>query len=274
MFYKNGWVSLILFFSFLYLTDFLGGFVYIVDDTSYMIEMIINPNIDISNLDIQKQLIIFHTYQQEAQEKDIETTMDSPTEDTLKRKKIYIYSTHQNEKYNDGKTVVDASLYLVDKLEDEGFQVVVELNDFNKYAKKNGYGYDALYEVSRIFFEQALIEYGGFDYVIDLHRDGVGSANTSVIKDEISYAKMMFVISSAHNHHQMQTTTAQNWMKLGNDKVKGIFKNINKKYYTIFNQDLIEHVYLLEMGSNNNSIVEVQNSIDVFVSVFKEGVNG
>jgi hypothetical protein len=34
----------------------------------------------------------------------------------------------------------------------------------------------------------------------------------------------------------------------------------------------MEHVYLLEMGSNNNTFDEVQKSIDVFSSVFTKGV--
>ena len=67
MFYKNGWVSLILFFSFLYLTDFLGGFVYIMHDTSKMMEMLLRPSINFSDLDLQKQLVIFHTYQKHLQ---------------------------------------------------------------------------------------------------------------------------------------------------------------------------------------------------------------
>ena len=272
MFYKNGWVSLILFFSFLYLTDFLGGFVYIMHDTSKMMEMLLRPSIDFSDLDLQKQLVIFHTYQKEAEDKHIDTTVDDSKIDKTEKKKVYIYNSHQNETYKGGKTVVDAALYLAEKLESQGYQVVVELNDFNKYAKKNGYSYDALYDVSRIFLKQALVDYDGFDYVIDLHRDGVGNANTSVVYEGESYAKMMFVISSAHDNYHSQTMLVKKWMKMGNAEVNGIFKNISRKYYTIFNQDVLEHVYLLEMGSNNNTFDEVQKSIDIFSGVFTKGV--
>ena len=61
-------------------------------------------------------------------------------------------------------------------------------------------------------------------------------------------------------------------MKIGNAEVNGIFKNISRKYYTVFNQDVMEHVYLLEMGSNNNTFDEVQKSIDIFSGVFVKGV--
>ena len=265
---QNGWVSLILFFLFLFMTDFFSGIRYLLEDTTTILEQIIRPSFQFDTLDLQKQLLIFNTYQTYANESEVDTTTGEPPKETSSNKKsVYIYSTHQTEKYNDGKTVVDASIRLAELLEEKGMNVIVELNDFSKYAKSNGYTYDDLYEVSRFYFQQAIEEYGEFDYVIDLHRDGVGNANTSIVQDGVSYAKMMFVVSLAGKHSDVQYTLASLMTKEMNINIKGIGKNINKKYYTIFNQDVLENVYLVEMGSNNNSFNEVEKTLEVFVEV-------
>ena len=273
MVHQNGWISFILFICFLILTDFLSGIQYILNDTTILLEQIIRPNFELSRLDVQKQLVIFHTYETKAKDSDIETTLTKPnTEIKQNQKKIYIYNSHQNEMYKDDKSVVDASIYLATLLEKEGFKVIVELNDFNQYAKKNGYSYDELYDVSAIYLNKAISEYNGFDYVIDLHRDGVGNANTSVVVNDISYAKMMFVVSLAGKYNETQYAYAKQISKLGNQKVNGIFKNITKKYYTIFNQDVTENLYLIEMGSNNNTFEEVKQSLQVFTEIFTKEV--
>lgn len=270
--YQSGWISLIFYCVFLILTDFVGGIAYLITDTTTIIETILRPSFSFEEMDLQEQLLIFSTYKTKADQQHIETTIGEPIKNESKQQMIYIYNTHQNEKYTDGKTVVDASIYLAELFENKGFKVIVELNDFNQYAKKNSYSYDELYEVSRFYFKQAIETYGNFDYVIDLHRDGVGSASTSVVSNEISYAKMMFVVSEANIHYELQNKLAKSIMKVGNEEINGVFKNINKKYYTVFNQDLLDHVFLIEMGSNNNNFTEVKNSLEVFVESFIEGV--
>ena len=269
--YPNGWISLILYCIFLVMTDFASGIEYLITDTTTIIETILRPSFNFEDLDFQQQLLIFRTYKTIADDQNVETTIGKPTKNENKQM-IYIYNTHQNEKYLDGKTVVDASLYLAKLFEQKGYKVIVELNDFNQYAKKNSYGYDELYEVSRYYFKQAIETYGSFDYVIDLHRDGVGNANTTLTYNGINYAKMMFVVSEASTHFEVQNNIVKNIMKEGNSRKIGIFKNISKKYYTVFNQDLLEKVFLIEMGSNNNSFIEVENSLEVFVEAFVEGV--
>ena len=124
-----------------------------------------------------------------------------------------------------------------------------------------------------MYFKQAVKMYGQFDYVIDLHRDGVGNVSTSVIYNSESYAKMMFVISEASAYYDGNYNFAKNIMKVGNHKINGIYKNINRKYYTLFNQDLFENIYLIEMGSNNNTFLEVERSLEIFVESFIEGGN-
>ncbi|MDD6466867.1 MAG: stage II sporulation protein P [Erysipelotrichaceae bacterium] len=268
---RDGWVSLILFLFFLYMTDFFPSLCYLFVDTSKLVEQLINPTIRFDHIDLEKQLLIFHTYQSIANETEVETTTGEPTNPNQKYdRKVYIYSTHQTEKYKDGKTVVDASLELARLLEEKGMKVIVELNDFSKYAKKNGFTYDELYEVSRIYLKEAIEKYGPFDYVIDLHRDGVGSAKTIVKKDNITYAKMMYVVSVAGPYADHHYDHAKQMMQLCNEQISGIGKSINKKYYTIFNQDLQKNAYLIEMGSNTNSYDEVKESLIVFAKALEK----
>ncbi len=79
-----------------------------------------------------------------------------------KNKKIYIYSTHQQEEYVGGN-VVEGSKYLSKMLTNLGYEVVVEESNFDAYSKSKGMNYNQLYNVSNTFLTEAIVKHGGFD---------------------------------------------------------------------------------------------------------------
>ena len=109
-------------------------------------------------------------------------------------KRVYIYDTHQDENYKGGKTVLDAAAILAQKLEDRGIKVVLETNDFIRYRDTHGLTYNESYVVSYKYLNEALVNYGGFDMCLDLHRDSIPREASYINIDGKNYAKGMFVV--------------------------------------------------------------------------------
>lgn len=270
----HGMIKLILFFIFLLVTDFFGSASVVFLETTDILEHFIDPSWDWDENDLRRQMMLFHTYQTQAEEKKIPTTTDvNPVEVAPKQKpRIYLYNTHQTERYADGKTTVDASLRLAEYLQMLDCDVVVELNDFTKYAKQNGYSYDELYEVSRKYMEDAIAKYGGFDVMIDVHRDAAPHNSAVTEVGGTVYAKMMFVVSLNTDYGTQQYNTAKQMVTALNGRISGIAKNPFKKYYTTFNQELHQQVYLIEVGSNHTSWEEVDASLQILALELAERV--
>ena len=75
---------------------------------------------------------------QEKKENSSDASTDKKQNVPSNGKKIYIYNTHQDEKYQGGKTVMDAAVILAGHLEKKGYKVVLETNDFNAYCNTHG----------------------------------------------------------------------------------------------------------------------------------------
>ena len=116
------------------------------------------------------------------------------------RKKIYIYSTHQTEKYSDGKNVVNASKYLKKQLEKVKVDVVVEEGSIQEFLNVNNYSYNYSYVASRYFVEEELKK-NSYDLVIDLHRDAVSKSSSTTTIDDKKCAKIMFVIGKKNKNY-------------------------------------------------------------------------
>lgn len=197
-----------------------------------------------------------------------EEIKDIPT-NNANNKSIYIYSTHQKEKYLDGKTVVDGSHYLAELLREKGYEVVVEDRNLSKELSDRKLSYDQSYLISRGAINDALIEHQGFDLMIDFHRDSI-PRNTSYIKDsEKNYAKLMIVLGSLSSHFNKIHSNAKTLYDKTNQIQNGIMKNIlvREAYY---NQDVSENMLLIEVGSDNNYYQEVKNSIEILAKAIDE----
>ena len=174
-------------------------------------------------------------------------------------KKVYIYNTHQQEGYIGGKTVVDAGIELANQLQEAGVQVVYESNDFPSYLKSLGLDYNSSYKASNFFLNEALVNYGGFDLVIDFHRDAVPRESSYVKIGETNYARMMFVIGGLSRNVNAITDTSSSLTQLVNENLGGVIKEpMTREAY--YNQDVFEKMVLVEVGSDNNPYEEVSNS--------------
>lgn len=200
-----------------------------------------------------------------AYEKDIQTFayiqnnfVDNP--------RVYIYSTHPNEKYIDN-TISYASLILQEKLNSLQVETIVEERSVVEYLEDNNLEFDDSYKATREFLSDKLKTYD-FDLIIDLHRDAVN--NTTVKINNKEYAKIMFV---QNVNYKDNITLANKLNDILNEKYLGITRGIYNKYVDNFNQDLNNNVLLIELGGNTNTFEQVNNSIDALAYSIKELLN-
>lgn len=200
-----------------------------------------------------------------AYEKDIQTfayiqnnLVDNP--------KVYIYSTHPNEKYIDN-TISYASLILQEKLNSLQVETIVEERSVVDYLEDNNLEFDDSYKATREFLSDKLKIYD-FDLIIDLHRDAVNNTTVKINNEE--YAKIMFV---QNVNYKDNITLANKLNDILNEKYPGITRGIYNKYVDNFNQDLNNNVLLIELGGNTNTFEQVNNSIDALAYSIKELLN-
>lgn len=200
-----------------------------------------------------------------AYEKDIQTfayiqnnLVDNP--------KVYIYSTHPNEKYIDN-TISYASLILQEKLNSLQVETIVEERSVVDYLEDNNLEFDDSYKATREFLSDKLKIYD-FDLIIDLHRDAVNNTTVKINNEE--YAKIMFV---QNVNYKDNITLANKLNDILNEKYPGITRGIYNKYVDNFNQDLNNNVLLIELGGNTNTFNQVNNSIDALAYSIKELLN-
>lgn len=263
-------------------TSFLDAFVYhqrTFDETISIKEQMnllsYNANLTIED-DFQFQTTQNTKQEEEKQKKENEPaqTPQQPAEPTKEEqpepapsiedtgKKVYIYNTHQSEGYADGETVMDAAAILGNALEEKGIHVVLETADFGAYAKSMGWDYNQSYAVSNVYLNEALVNYGGFDLIIDLHRDAIPREASYIDVEGTTYAKLMPVIGGLSENAPIITERASTLSDIMNAKVHGIMRSTMTRE-AWYNQQVSEKTILIECGGDVNPFSEVKNSMGV-----------
>ncbi|MFQ9922462.1 MAG: stage II sporulation protein P [Beduini sp.] len=212
---------------------------------------LLNNNVRVDALEKQDSKVV----------SDLESQMVKLNQNQGVNKSIYIYSTHQQEKYAD-QGVFEGSKYLAEKLRTMGYNVIVEESNFENYAAANGMQYDEFYQVSNTFLTEALVNNGGFDLVIDFHRDSVGANVTRLLANDKAYAKMMFVIGGLSEKVEAVRGASQALSTLIDSYMPGISRGTFERE-AYYNQYVTDHMLLIEVGGVENSFTEVKNSLDV-----------
>lgn len=206
-----------------------------------------------------------------AREKDIDWLPQTPTieENNQSQKRVYIYSTHQQEAYMDQNTVYEASLYLAQLLNEGGVETIVEENDFALALRQQGLTYDDSYLISRNYLIEALMNHGGFDLIIDFHRDSLPRESAYIVDKEKNYAKMMSVLGGLGSHSAFIYERSMTLFDKSNAQVSNIMKpTMNREAY--YNQDVHQNMILIEVGSDQNTYQEVKNSVEILATSILE----
>ena len=199
--------------------------------------------------------------------------------------KIYIYNSHQGEKYsmkyleeyNIVPDVLMASLMLKDKLENNNIRTVVEESDILKYMKENNLDHSGSYKASRIYLEKIINNYPNMDLYIDLHRDAATHKVSTTTINNKPCAKVLFVIGLENSNYKKNLEKVTKLNNIILEKYPTLTRGIMKKQgygvNGIYNQDLDERVILIEIGGNENNIEEINNTLDLIAEIIGEYLN-
>ena len=208
--------------------------------------------------------------------------INDPTNDVIDNPIVYIYNSHQLENYDSSNyepynitpNVMMASYLLKEKLNNYNIPTIVEEGNINEFIKINNWDYNYSYIASRYFIEEAKRKYPSIKYFIDIHRDSVTKEYSTAIINDISYAKVLFVVGLDHDNYKGNLDFANNVnSRLINGISKGIIKKSGPNVNGIYNQDISSNALLIEVGGYQNKIDEVYNTIDVLANTLKEVIN-
>ena len=208
--------------------------------------------------------------------------INDPTNDVIDNPIVYIYNSHQLENYDSSNyepynitpNVMMASYLLKEKLNNYNIPTIVEEGNINEFIKINNRDYNYSYIASRYFIEEAKRKYPSIKYFIDIHRDSVTKEYSTAIINDMSYAKVLFVVGLDHDNYKGNLDFANNVNnRLINGISKGIIKKSGPNVNGIYNQDISSNALLIEVGGYQNKIDEVYNTIDVLANTLKEVIN-
>jgi len=195
---------------------------------------------------------------------------------------VYIYNTHQTEGYSKAgiseydiePTVLFASYYLREKLNDLNVPTLVETSDISEILRTNNWTYSHSYEASRYLVQDAKEKNPTLSYYLDIHRDSAGYTASTTEHNGKKYAKILFVIGKEHENHSKNLNLANQL----NEKIKtkiptlsrGVIGKEGKNVNGIYNQDLHPNSLLIEIGGKDNSLIEVTNTMEILAKSLKE----
>ncbi len=228
---------------------------------------------EIEEIPIEDDIIIPDTPDQNDDENNgLNNDSNNIPSNPTNAKRIYIYSTHQSEEYANSN-VIEGSKYLRDKLQELGYEVILEENDFIKYLNNNNLNYNQSYVASRYYYQLALKKYGSFDFVIDFHRDSVNKEISTLSVNGKSYAKLMHVPGTLSSNYNYIYSMSEILTSSLNSEVNGICRNVFIRE-SRYNQDLQQNSILLEVGGPYNTYDEIKNSLDVYAKILTKYLGG
>ncbi len=199
---------------------------------------------------------------------------------------IYIYSTHETESYSDEylevynikPTVLTMNYILKDYLLDYGLNTYIEEESVTKTLREHNWSYRYSYDASRLLIEDTIKDNPSLKLIIDLHRDSSSKKATTVTKDNISYAKVLFIVGLEHSKYEQNLSLATKLNNLVEEEFPGLSRGISKKsgegVNGIYNQDLSSKCVLIELGGQYNEIEELNNTLKILAKVILKYIEG
>lgn len=198
---------------------------------------------------------------------DIPVFDEVKTTSPIIRKKIYIYNTHQSEKYADFD-VLNAALNLKNILADFNIEAIVEETDITEEVKKNNYTYSQSYRVTKSLMTNYLNK--DISLFIDLHRDSSAKNITTATVDGVNFAKMMFVVGGKHESYMENYRVSDAINKILKNNNNQISRGLLLRKSSSYNQELDPNVVLIELGGPENTKEEVLNTLQVLAESIYE----
>ena len=254
------------------------------ETSSYPITSLIKKITNIDSLDILEATFGYE-YSEEIEDKEVGIKTEyvyDPNPTTIENPKVYIYNTHQLESYdnknfsdyNIAPNILIASYMFKEKLNKLNIPTIIETANINDFLNLNGWNYNQSYEASRFYVMDTLSKYPNLELIIDLHRDAIPAASSTVTIDNKKYAKILFVVGKEHDNYSANLDLATKLNNLIKEKYPTLTRGITVKSGTnvngIYNQDLSDKMVLIELGGYENNIEEVMNTMEALSLIIKE----
>jgi len=203
--------------------------------------------------------------------------------------RVLIYHSHTTESYLASDKDKSKNAFNMDLT-----QGVCEVGDVIAKDLEKNYGitaindktlhnvgdYNASYKKSRITLNKYLKEYGDFDMIIDLHRDGVEGVrkNEKTKVNGVDVAKVMFVMVDTNPRYATQKKLVTSMIGISNKLYPGLIDNrqvyLYHHVYNFYSQDRSDNAMLIEVGSNISTITEAKNTGLFLSRIIAEQLNG
>ena len=189
---------------------------------------------------------------------------------------VYIYNTHDTEKYalpftSDYSIIPDVTLVskmLKEYLKNHNIDSYIESSKIKDYLKKNKLKYSDSYEASRYYLEKNLNN--NYELILDIHRDSLRRKYTLYEKDNKKYARILFIIGASNKNYKKNKEIAENLNSRLNNKSKGMSRGVTIREDATYNQDLNSKIILVKIGGIDNTLEELNNTIEVFSKVISD----
>ncbi|BAQ11502.1 stage II sporulation protein p [Bacillus sp. OxB-1] len=194
--------------------------------------------------------------------------------------KVLLYFTHSHEAFepitkavagkvavsHQTENIVKVGGKLQNQLQFHGIPTDVLPVDNAKEMSSKGIPHSRAYAAIRPHVKQRLGE-KEYELIIDLHRDSVGPAKTTMTHEGERFAKVAFVIGTEHPKYKENQAKANRLKQEMEKLVPGITRSfimkggagVDGKY----NQDLDPSIMLLELGGIGNTEDELNRTVSV-----------
>ncbi len=212
--------------------------------------------------------------------------VEDPSPETPVDPVVYIYNTHQLEEYSSSMphdysvkpNVMIASYIMREKLKEIGVPSVVETKNIKEYLTENKLSYNRSYLASETFAREMQTKYPSIEYLIDLHRDSATKSITYYEQDGKSYARVLLVVGLEHTKAENNIGFAEKLNEIIKKDYPGLSRGVLKKAGTttsgVYNQNLNGKSVLIEIGGVDNSIEEVNNTVEVVSAALASLIKG
>lgn len=218
--------------------------------------------------------------------KEISTYIEDPYPSDTNNPIIYLYNSHQLENYSNNNleiygitpNVLMTTYLFKEKLNKSGISTIAETANMTELLSINGWDHSYSYKASRLLLLEKINKYNSLKYFIDIHRDSVSKeVSTAKIGDK-DYARILFVIGLEHPNYEKNLNLVTNINNLINkyypNLSRGIYKKEGAGVDGIYNQDVSSGCMLIEVGSKENDINEVMNTIEALTNIISKYIKG
>lgn len=203
-----------------------------------------------------------------------------------KEPEVFLYNTHQGETYQGPNLtnyditpgVMMSSYLLQEKLLENNVKALVMDENIIEYMNINNMNHAKSYEASRVFLKEAIDKNKNLKLIIDIHRDSIPKEKSTVVINNKMCAKILFVIGEEYPTYKQNLEMTEIINRKIEEKYPGLSRGImtkgGKGNNGVYNQDLSSIITLLELGSEENTIDEILNTVQLLSEIIGEYING